>query len=39
VLLKLQLYKYRYSIVGDEISRGISGGQRKRLNVGLELVK
>jgi ABC-type multidrug transport system fused ATPase/permease subunit len=39
VLMKMRLYKYRYSIVGDEVVRGISGGQRKRLNIGLELVR
>jgi ABC-type multidrug transport system ATPase subunit len=38
VLLKMRLYKYRYSLVGDEVTRGVSGGQRKRLNIGLELV-
>ncbi|KAJ3014597.1 hypothetical protein HKX48_005071 [Thoreauomyces humboldtii] len=26
------------SIVGDEVTRGISGGQRKRVNIGMELV-
>jgi len=28
----------RHSIVGDETERGISGGQRKRVNIGMELV-
>lgn len=27
-----------FSIIGDESERGISGGQRKRVNIGLELV-
>ncbi|KAI8820078.1 uncharacterized protein EV422DRAFT_557828 [Fimicolochytrium jonesii] len=26
------------SVVGDEVERGISGGQRKRVNIGMELV-
>ena len=26
------------SIIGDEETRGISGGQRKRVNIGMELV-
>jgi ABC-type multidrug transport system ATPase subunit len=26
------------SIIGDEQERGISGGQRKRVNIGMELV-
>ncbi|EGB03230.1 hypothetical protein AURANDRAFT_34292, partial [Aureococcus anophagefferens] len=37
VLVKLQLVHVRHSIVGDEYHRGISGGQRKRVNIGLEL--
>ncbi len=28
----------RHSVVGDENERGISGGQRKRVNIGMELV-
>lgn len=28
----------RFSVIGDENVRGISGGQRKRVNVGIELV-
>ena len=27
-----------YSQIGDEEKRGISGGQRKRVNVGMEMV-
>eukprot|EP01048_Picozoa_sp_COSAG05_P016901 COSAG05_NODE_2237_length_3355_cov_2.365172_1_plen_1019_part_10 len=34
----LDLWKIRHSRVGDEESRGISGGQRKRVNIGMELV-
>lgn len=34
----LGLGEIRHSIIGDEETRGISGGQRKRVNVGLELV-
>ncbi|PSC68046.1 ABC transporter G family member 28-like [Micractinium conductrix] len=34
----LQLEDVRDELVGDEESRGISGGQKKRVNVGLELV-
>lgn len=26
------------TIIGDETTRGISGGQRKRVNIGMELV-
>ena len=28
----------RHELIGDEETRGISGGQRKRVNVGIELV-
>jgi ABC-type multidrug transport system ATPase subunit len=28
----------RHEVVGDREARGISGGQRKRVNIGLELV-
>ena len=34
----LGLVQIQDSIIGDEEQRGISGGQRKRVNVGLELV-
>ena len=34
----LQLEEVRGEVVGDEEVRGISGGQRKRANIGLELV-
>jgi ABC-type sugar transport system ATPase subunit len=34
----LELEKVKDDVVGDERTRGISGGQRKRVNVGIELV-
>ena len=34
----LGLEEIRHSRIGDETVRGISGGQRKRVNIGLELV-
>ena len=34
----LDLRAIRHSLIGDENSRGISGGQRKRVNIGLEMV-
>eukprot|EP00891_Asterochloris_glomerata_P004256 jgi/Astpho2/4256/e_gw1.00064.69.1_t len=34
----LQLDDIRHEVIGDEETRGISGGQRKRVNIGLELV-
>ena len=34
----LQLEDVRRQLVGDGGARGISGGQRKRVNLGLELV-
>ena len=34
----LGLWKHRKTIIGDERRRGISGGQRKRVNVAMELV-
>jgi len=37
VIEVLGLGKVRDSIVGDELTRGISGGQKKRVNIGLEL--
>ena len=33
----LGLEEIRHSAIGDESVRGISGGQRKRVNIGLEL--
>lgn len=38
VLDMLGLSSVRFSKIGDEHVRGISGGQRKRVNVGIELV-
>lgn len=37
VISALGLDNVRHSIVGDEQSRGLSGGERKRLNIGIEL--
>ena len=34
----LGLWDIRHSVIGDERVRGISGGQRKRVNIGMELV-
>jgi ABC-type multidrug transport system ATPase subunit len=34
----LSLTEIRHSAIGDEETRGISGGQRKRVNIGIELV-
>jgi ABC-type Mn2+/Zn2+ transport system ATPase subunit len=38
VIRVLDLYAIRHSKIGDDNKRGISGGQRKRVNIGLELV-
>lgn len=38
VIQGLRLEDVRHSIIGDQSNRGISGGQRKRVNVGIELV-
>ncbi|MEE2829204.1 MAG: FHA domain-containing protein, partial [Myxococcota bacterium] len=38
VLGQLDLQGQRHSLVGDEVRRGLSGGQRKRLNVAMELL-
>jgi len=38
VMESLDLLHIRNSIIGDELIRGISGGQRKRVNVAMELV-
>lgn len=37
-LIKLGLYDIQHSTIGDETKRGISGGQRKRVNIGIEMV-
>lgn len=34
----LQLRQVEHTIIGDEENRGISGGQRKRVNIAIELV-
>ncbi|KAG2372729.1 hypothetical protein C9374_013181 [Naegleria lovaniensis] len=38
VIKVLNLEDVRHSVIGDQEKRGISGGQRKRVNVGIELV-
>jgi len=38
VLRMLDLEAQRTSLVGDEVRRGLSGGQRRRLNVAIELL-
>ena len=38
VIEQLDLEKCAHSKVGDEYQRGISGGEKRRLNIGLELV-
>ncbi|KAJ3020130.1 UNVERIFIED_CONTAM: hypothetical protein HDU68_010331 [Siphonaria sp. JEL0065] len=37
VLLTLKLSHVAHSVIGDETTRGISGGQRKRVNIAMEL--
>ncbi len=39
MLRQLDLYEHRDLQVGDPLTRKISGGQRKRLNIGLELMR
>ena len=34
----LSLTEHRHSLIGDASRRGLSGGQRKRVNIGMELV-
>ena len=38
VLKLLKIRRIRHSSIGDDIKRGISGGQKKRVNIGMELV-
>lgn len=38
VLESLQIDHIRDSVVGDEHRRGISGGERKRVNIAMEIV-
>jgi len=38
VIETLQLTPIRHERIGDENTRGISGGQRKRVNIGMEMV-
>ncbi|KAJ3267878.1 hypothetical protein HDV01_003865 [Terramyces sp. JEL0728] len=37
LLKALQLDRVADSLIGDEYTRGVSGGQRKRVNIGMEL--
>eukprot|EP00604_Paraphysomonas_vestita_P002123 CAMPEP_0174818772 /NCGR_PEP_ID=MMETSP1107-20130205/1628_1 /TAXON_ID=36770 /ORGANISM="Paraphysomonas vestita, Strain GFlagA" /LENGTH=300 /DNA_ID=CAMNT_0016031111 /DNA_START=699 /DNA_END=1598 /DNA_ORIENTATION=- len=37
-LIDLGIEHVQFSVIGDERERGISGGQRKRVNIGIELV-
>lgn len=39
ILQQLQLYEVRHLKVGDPLNKFISGGQRKRLNIALELIR
>lgn len=39
VLKQLDLYEIKDLLVGDPLNKKISGGQRKRLNIGLELMR
>lgn len=38
IIYILGLYPISHSIIGDEVKRGISGGQCKRVNIGMEMV-
>eukprot|EP01084_Bolivina_argentea_P060635 110765_1 len=38
VMKVLKIYHIRHSCIGDDETRGISGGQQKRVNIGMELV-
>lgn len=39
MLTELDLFEFRDMLVGDPLNKKISGGQRKRLNIGLELMR
>ena len=39
VLKQLDLFEIRDLVVGDPLNKKVSGGQRKRLNIGLELMR
>lgn len=34
----LNIAHVQHSLIGDEAERGVSGGQRKRVNIGMEMV-
>eukprot|EP00761_Pharyngomonas_kirbyi_P009715 gb/GECH01009733.1/.p1 GENE.gb/GECH01009733.1/~~gb/GECH01009733.1/.p1 ORF type:complete len:630 (+),score=141.87 gb/GECH01009733.1/:1-1890(+) len=38
LLKELGLWKVRDNLVGDQLTRGISGGEKKRLSIGVELI-
>eukprot|EP01084_Bolivina_argentea_P257324 433510_1 len=38
VLYLLKIVSIRHSLIGNEYKRGISGGQQKRVNIGMELI-
>lgn len=38
IIKLLDLEHIKHSMIGDELHRGISGGQRKRVNIGIEMV-
>ncbi len=37
LLHALNVSHVQHSVIGDDVNRGISGGQRKRVNIGVEL--
>jgi ABC-type multidrug transport system ATPase subunit len=38
IISRLDLEKVRYSVIGTALKRGISGGEVKRLNIGIALI-
>jgi ABC-type multidrug transport system ATPase subunit len=38
VLAQLNLTHVQHTVIGDEGTRGVSGGERKRVNIGIELL-